>query len=162
MKNLFKKAVQIYLCILIGGCIAIVKTGVPKHKYKTFYDNQALYYKIEGIGRTITMQVDMGRCGSGLYIALGLPIPSFGNTCEEQGFWLNVSAGPKVGKPSDPNEKVFLKYNNITYMPYGNVGFKIENFEEFKNAKDKTIIIKENGKIIAEIPFDWKLKVWVF
>ena len=56
-----------------------------------------------------------------------------------------------------------LKYNNKIYEPrYDEKNiFNIENFNEFKKAKDKTLIIhkeEEDGTIITkEMPFKWKI-----
>jgi hypothetical protein len=120
----------------------------------------------------------LGSCGASLTLS-GIMIPFFPaprlNSCTKEGFYVYDKGGANT-----LGITFQLRYNGITYdsyfdtdefYSYGNrfkkdyVEFKIPNFSDFKNAKDKTLIIhkkKPDGTMWSkELPFDWKIVVSV-
>lgn len=103
----------------------------------------------------------LGRCGSQLsFTGIMIPIIPFWlpNSCKTDGFYISTKWNLDTF-----GINLQLHYNNTTYDSYvdnGSIKFRIENFSEFKKAKDKTLIIhkkKPDGTIwTKEIPFDWK------
>ncbi len=108
----------------------------------------------------------LGRCGAQLsFTGIMIPVIPFWlpNFCESKGFDVGSAAAGEISGIT-----LQLRYNSKTYDPYidnGSVKFRIENFSEFKKAKDKTLIIhkrKPDGTMWSkELPFDWKVVVEV-
>ena len=164
-----KKIYFVLMLFLINGCIYGKYYGVgvfdrpvdyvypkfpgnpdninePKIAYVNIGENQELIFDY------------LGYCGGSVgYIGFIIPIVPFFefNKCEQKGF--------NVGNQEFKNISFQLKYNNKIYEPRYNEKniFNIENFNEFKKAKDKTLIIhkkEDDGTIITkEMPFKWKI-----
>ena|SRR3989338_4196039 len=108
----------------------------------------------------------IGRCGAQLsFTGIMVPIIPFWlpNSCRSKGFYIEEKWSADLLGISYQ-----LHYNSKTHNPYidnNSIKFKIENFSEFKHAKDKTLIIhkkKLNGTIFTkELPFEWKTVVEV-
>ena len=160
-------AFMLNIC-LITGCVIIRSTGVPKEKIKGKYQIGGSFYKMntssDGI---VKISEDIGMCGSGIWFITFIPMFFANNICEKNGFRVQIL----FASYSRQND-TYLKYNGKIYKPSyrlvnkdanlydkSNPIFKIKNFKEFKKAKDKTIIIMEDEKVITEIPFEWKLGV---
>jgi hypothetical protein len=116
----------------------------------------------------------LGSCGGGIDFS-GIMIPFFPvphfNRCVEEGFYVyDKYAAKTLGVTFQ------LRYNGVTHDSYIDtselyyhggkfrkdyIEFKIPNFSDFKNAKDKTLIIhkkKPDGTMWSkELPFDWKI-----
>ena len=164
LKNFILKLIYLLIFTLLLGCFSIIGAGIPKDiEYKRINYVGGNIYKIHYENFEVSVGINMGMCGGGVLFILGIPLP-MSNTCEKNDFAIKVMAWTKNGQQK---QKVFLKYNGVIHnsvrRPKKEIlstyidrkFFEIQNFEEFKNARDKTIIIEEDGKIIAEIPFEW-------
>lgn len=169
---------------MIAGCINIVGTGIPTGDYQSVRGKEANYqyrFKVNNSKDEVLLNQNIGMCGGGVFVFLGIPIPYPFNECENEGFRIRTGT----------NKQIYLRYNGVLHNPnrfeyyYGikcrfinnewiddegmicnkiNIKgwpiFKIDNFTEFKEAKDKAILVEENGVIIKEIPFEWGWKVF--
>jgi hypothetical protein len=181
-----KILIMLFLFLSVSGCVKSIGMGVPMGEIDKFHSNYKIEFNdVNGNKKWIFIEKNIGMCGGGVTISI-LPIPFIWpksvNKCEKEGFKIKVLFSPNYGK-----KDIYLRYNGIThsarykeysitkgidkekkqiitlnkpekhFSPYP--VFEIKNFKEFKKAKDKTIIVMEDGKVIREIPFEWKLVI---
>lgn len=155
---MFKTLLMILFILNSCTFVNIRYAGVFREPIKYKNSKYSSYLKTAEIDldKKINFPYLGGWCGAGIeFFGFLLPIIPYyhKNTCEKNGFFI-------MGK----TEELYfeLKYNNKIYEPYYDglqIKFKILDFNEFKKAKDKTLIIYKDNKKIKELPFDWKLTI---
>lgn len=160
---MIKKLLILTLCCFIPGCgggtfVAGLKfkkeVGAETNPGNPGFTSDVVKLKS---GKFIGFERPIGKCGAGVtFFGIILPIvPVWANlnSCEK-GFEVNIS-GLEVSK-------AMLRYNNVTYNPisveilaepyktkyeYGRkFKFKMDDFQEFRFANDKLIIVTAKAK----------------
>lgn len=99
--------------------------------------------------------------GGGVFLVFPIPFPFiYTNTCKEQ---FRVKAD--LEKTGIHYKNIMIKYDGKIHIPVrknevGNPIFQI-NTDELKQAKDAVIIVKDGNEVIAELPFEWGVSVYV-
>lgn len=150
--------ISVGLCCLLCGCFIIGSKGsfTSKDAGLIFHDGD--YYSVNTKKGKIEFDYDIGHCG--VRAVLILPIIFGVFNCEDN-FRIHVYVDRKIIKKLN----IIIKYNNQSFIHNKefdhNFTFKNINTDELKKAKDAKIIIKDGDELIAELPFEWGVSIFM-
>ncbi len=164
MKNLITKSLLVLSSIsLLSSCCNIAAKGSLKDKsiITKNFGNAPSWYQMPTKKGKLVIEQDIGKCGAGISFLLIFPMQISKNTCED-----NFRVKVDLEKIGINYKNILIKYNNKIYNSVeedgaGNSVFKGINTDELKQSKDAVIIIKDGDEVIAELPFEWGVSVYI-